>query len=137
MYITVMTNRNSYPQFLPAQAPAVNFFIIAAAINEPTILSKNEAVSNNNEHGVHVDVQSVHTVCIAYNIYDCATCFELSCQYYNMCMCIGGPYHEKKPTNMQVLFLSVSSHVVNPRRACAARVTVVGSVCVSVCLCVC
>ena len=27
--------------------------------------------------------------------------------------------------------------VVNPRRACAARVTVLGSVCVSVCLCVC
>ena len=26
---------------------------------------------------------------------------------------------------------------INPRRACAARVTVVGSVCVSVCLCVC
>ena len=26
--------------------------------------------------------------------------------------------------------------VVNPRRACAARVTVLGSVCVSVCLCV-
>ena len=29
------------------------------------------------------------------------------------------------------------SPLVNPRRACAARVTVVGSVCVSVCLCVC
>ena len=27
--------------------------------------------------------------------------------------------------------------VINPRRACAARVTVVGFVCVSVCLCVC
>ena len=26
---------------------------------------------------------------------------------------------------------------INPRRACAARVTVVGSVCLSVCLCVC
>ena len=27
--------------------------------------------------------------------------------------------------------------VVNPRRACAARVTVLGSVCVCVCVCVC
>ena len=27
--------------------------------------------------------------------------------------------------------------VINPRRACAARVTVVGSVCVCVCVCVC
>ena len=30
-----------------------------------------------------------------------------------------------------------TTKVFNPRRACAARVTVVGSVCVSVCLCVC
>ena len=30
-----------------------------------------------------------------------------------------------------------TSEVVNPRRACAARVTVVGSVCLSVCLSVC
>ena len=28
------------------------------------------------------------------------------------------------------------SKLINPRRACAARVTVVGSVCLSVCLCV-
>ena len=28
------------------------------------------------------------------------------------------------------------SHIINPRRACAARVTVVGSVCLCVCLCV-
>ena len=27
--------------------------------------------------------------------------------------------------------------IINPRRACAARVTVVGSVCVCVCVCVC
>ena len=27
--------------------------------------------------------------------------------------------------------------LINPRRACAARVTVLGSVCLSVCLCVC
>ena len=27
--------------------------------------------------------------------------------------------------------------VINPRRSCAARVTVVGSVCVCVCVCVC
>ena len=27
--------------------------------------------------------------------------------------------------------------IINPRRACAARVTVLGSVCLSVCLCVC
>ena len=27
--------------------------------------------------------------------------------------------------------------IINPRRTCAARVTVVGSVCVCVCVCVC
>ena len=49
-----------------------------------------QAVGNNNEHGVHVDVQIVHTVCIAYiYIYDSVTCFELSCQYNITCvMCI-------------------------------------------------
>ena len=29
---------------------------------------------------------------------------------------------------------SNNSHIINPRRACAARVTVVGSVCLSVCV---
>ena len=29
------------------------------------------------------------------------------------------------------------NHMINPRRACAARVTVVGSVCVRTCVCVC
>ena len=33
--------------------------------------------------------------------------------------------------------LAICILVVNPRRACAARVTVVGSVCVCVCVCVC
>ena len=33
--------------------------------------------------------------------------------------------------------LPEGSSFINPRRACAARVTVVGCVCVSVCLCVC
>ena len=32
---------------------------------------------------------------------------------------------------------SVQHSLINPRRACAARVTVVGSVCPSVCLSVC
>ena len=31
----------------------------------------------------------------------------------------------------------LSDIIINPRRACAARVTVVGSVCVCVCVCVC
>ena len=35
------------------------------------------------------------------------------------------------------LCVSVWGGVINPRHACAARVTVVGSVCLSVCLCVC
>ena len=30
-----------------------------------------------------------------------------------------------------------SCAIINPRRACAARVTVVGSLCVCVCVCVC
>ena len=34
------------------------------------------------------------------------------------------------------LCVSVWGSVINPRHACAARVTVVGSVCLSVCLCV-
>ena len=34
--------------------------------------------------------------------------------------------------------IACSAHpIINPRRACAARVTVLGRVCVSVCLCVC
>ena len=42
-------------------------------------------------------------------------------------------------TSSTILYYRVKrGHIViNPRRACAARVTVVGFVCVSVCLCVC
>ena len=36
-----------------------------------------------------------------------------------------------------IMSISTSNIIINPRRACAARVTVLGSVCVSVCLCVC
>ena len=36
-----------------------------------------------------------------------------------------------------VVYSLISTLLINPRRACAARVTVVGSVCVCVCVCVC
>ena len=35
------------------------------------------------------------------------------------------------------MYMYILLHIINPRRACAARVTVVGSVCLSVYLCVC
>ena len=53
------------------------------------------------------------------------------------CMTWGVTYGVHPPSFVAGLGLLAFSVLINPRRACAARVTVVSWVCLSVCLCVC
>ena len=63
---------------------------------------------------------------------------QKQCQGINACM---PTCFNKYCSNHRCLYctrlLTACTSLVNPRRACTARVTVVGSVCLSVCVCMC